>query len=70
MQEYKMVKGINDETIMTKQDGIETHFYVLSQASWPISAQQEKEVRIPPQLLSFQTEFETYYTGKYKGKCL
>jgi hypothetical protein len=70
MQEYKMVKGINDETIMTKQDGIETHFYVLSQASWPISAQQEKEVRIPPQLLSFQNDFETYYTGKYKGKCL
>jgi hypothetical protein len=38
MQEYKIVKGITDETIMTKQDGIETHFYVLSQASWPISA--------------------------------
>ncbi len=70
MQEYKMVKGINDETIMTKQEGIETHFNVLSQASWPISAQQEKEVIIPPLLLSFQKDFEAYYTGKYKGKCL
>ena len=43
---------------------------MLSQASWPISAQQEKEVKIPPLLLSFQTDFEAYYTGKNKGKCL
>lgn len=33
MQEYKLVRG--DQ--LTK-DGLETHFYVLSQSSWPISS--------------------------------
>ena len=33
MQEYKKVKG---DKLLSEKEGIETHFYVLSQASWPI----------------------------------
>lgn len=46
MQEYKIVKGDSEE-LLRQQGGIEAHFHVLSQASWPISG-QEKSVVIPP----------------------
>jgi len=43
MQEYKKVRG---DQLLSEKEGIETHFYVLSQASWPI-VPQEKKVKIP-----------------------
>ena len=46
MQEYKKVKG---DKLLSEKEGIETHFYVLSQASWPILP-QEKKIQIPKTL--------------------
>ena len=55
MQEYRKVRG-------DQNSPIETHFYVLSQASWPISTQEK--VSLPPMLTSIYTDFEKYYLSR------
>ncbi|CDW79762.1 cullin 4 [Stylonychia lemnae] len=66
MNEYKTVKG---DKLISQHEGIETHFFVLSQASWPIT-QQEKNVVMPSVLNNIQQDFETYYKSRQQGKCL
>ncbi len=66
MKEYRMVRA--DQLA---KEGIDLHFYVLSQSSWPISSQDQRgEVTIPPYLSTLQSDFEKYYISKNKGKCL
>jgi cullin-4 len=48
MQEYRMVRGQGQDS------ELELHFNVLSQSSWPISAQEQKEVKIPEYLGTLQ----------------
>ena len=48
MQEYRVVRGQGQDS------ELELHFNVLSQSSWPISAQEQKEVKIPTQLATLQ----------------
>eukprot|EP00347_Sterkiella_histriomuscorum_P013206 403365600 len=66
MVEYKTVKG---DKLLSSQEGIDSYFYVLSQASWPISVQETKVV-LPKYLSDIQSEFETYYKSRQQGKCL
>jgi cullin 4 len=65
MQEYKMVRG----GTQPQESDIETHFYVLSKASWPVSTQEQK-VQIPPYLADLQSDFEKCYVSRHKGTCI
>ena len=63
MAEYRRMKP-------ELQDGLEHHIHVLSQGSWPITAQQNKQLRIPPHIESLHTNFDSFYRKRHQGKCL
>jgi len=65
MKEFVRVKGADLES---KYKGIETHFYVLGESSWPVSTQQA--ATLPPLLKELQTDFEGYYKSRFQGRCL